>query len=1109
MTMPWITLMDNSQPNNRLSASRRTFALLFTVNLLYLSAPALADDIEIFISTDGQTTACEAPNVLFIIDTSGSMDADVETQEPWDPTKTYDGCFVSSRIYYSESGITPYCGFSTTVAKADVKCEAAAGNTEYTGLFQTWNPATDAWEKIPDSSEERLVECAADEGIHGNGTSGEVYAVDGTDGPWSTEMADRIAWGTNATSATLFDGNWLNWQMNPPSGDPRSRLDVVKEVVNNTIDNMAGINVGLMEFNPTDGGPVIAALENLDDSRTALKDTVNSLVPDGWTPLSETLYEAGQYFAGRLVDFGNTDSDNLSVAASRTGNTLASDRYLSPLSANGQNNYIVLLTDGESTNDTDANNKITSLPDYGQVVGESCDDQIDGDCLDKMAQYMYGGDLRSDLPGQQNVITHTIGFLTDFELLQNTAQRGGGKYFVADDIASLSRALTDLAKDFSRSASLLTAPTVPVNSFNRSELLNDVYLSLFQPEATQHWPGNLKKYRIVETQDGFTLIGADGQPALTPDGNFIDTSAVSFWSAPLNDGSTVELGGAASRLLNPDTRNLLTNATGNTSLSQVNTGNSDITAAMLNAPPAERDTVINWARGIDVRDANGDGDSSDPRLSMGDPLHVQPITGEYGDNEQNRNTVIFFATNDGYLHAVDAKFGNEIWAFVPQRLLRRLYALSIDDAAPIKQYGLDGKLVLIKKDNGKPDTLLFGMRRGGEALYSMDVSNPTSPSLNWIIDSSQQDFLDMGQSWSPPVIEEIDIGGQIRTVAIIGGGYDPGQDNRDHRLDTKGNAVYIVDVETGDLLWSAGSALTARSNHDLSLDTMNYSIPAGIRVIDRNQDGLADRMYVGDMGGQLWRFDIIPGNNRNSLVEGGVLASLGAAALATPTTADVRRFYNTPDIVNVIKDQNIFTAINIGSGYRAHPLDEGVDDEFFSIRDFHSTHVIPTSDYDSQAFPLIKREDLIDITGTATGILEPSDAGWRLGMVQDAGEKILGESLTVDNVVFFNSFAPTSSVQSCLPGAGLNRNYRISLLDGSALTNMDNSLDPDDLTPTDRFAEGSIGAPVAGPGFGPSGPGCSGLDCFNNESPIEEANSSMKSTIGDANPTYWYPVEAP
>jgi type IV pilus assembly protein PilY1 len=870
-----------------------------------------------------------------------------------------------------------------------------------------------------------------------------------------------------------------------------------------------------MEFNSTEGGPVIEAVNNLTETRSQLKQTVNSLQPGGFTPLSETLFEAGQYLAGRLVDFGDADIDNRSVPASRIGDSLSGDRYLSPLVAAGQNNYIVLLTDGVPSNDRNAHNKIEALPGYAELVGESCNYQVEGDCLDKMANYLYLADLRDDLPGKQNVITHTIGFTTDFALLKDTAARGGGKYFVADNTATLTQALADLAWDFSRTVSLLTQPTIPVNNFNRTELINEVYLSLFEPEATHHWPGNLKKYQFIDTANGALLISADGQSALTPDRNFIDDSAVSLWSAPLVDGANVQLGGAASQLPDPGNRNLLTNATGSMTLSSLNTGNSAITATLLGSPEAERNTVILWARGQDVRDTNDDGQTTDPRLSMGDPLHVQPVIGEYGDAAASRNPVVFIATNDGYLHAIDAQLGKEIWSFIPQRLLKRLYPLSLDEAAQNKQYGLDGELVLITGDNGKPGTLLFGMRRGGDALYSMDVSIRTAPKLNWFIDSSMPDFLDMGQSWSPPVVRNIKVGSQVRSVAIFGGGYDPGQDNRNFRFDTKGNAIYFVDVETGEVIWSAGSSQTARNNHNLQLDRMNFAIPAGIRVIDQNQDGLADRMYVGDMGGQVWRFDIIPGNNPSSLVEGGVLASLGGAdsTSSPPSATDLRRFYNTPDVVNVITDENIFLSINIGSGYRAHPLDTNIADEFFSIRDFHSEQVIPKELYASQSFPLITRSDLIDITNTPTTTLQPSDAGWRLGMVQDDGEKILGESLTIDNVLFFNSFAPVESVQSCLPGAGINRNYRVSIIDGSALTNLDNSADAENLTDADRFIEGTIGAPVSGPAYGPDMQACSGLDCLDGdrEFPLETdpGDNGPGATPDIIHETYWYPVEAP
>ena len=53
---------------------------------------------------------------------------------------------------------------------------------------------------------------------------------------------------------------------------------------------------------------------------------------------------------------------------------------------------------------------------------------------------------------------------------------------------------------------------------------------------------------------------------------------------------------------------------------------------------------------------------------------------------------------------------------------------------------------------------------------------------------------------------------------------------------------------------------------------MNNSIPGRITVIDTNGDGFADRMYAGDMGGRVWRFDIINGSGASTLVTGGVIA---------------------------------------------------------------------------------------------------------------------------------------------------------------------------------------------------------------------------------------------
>ncbi len=104
---------------------------------------------------------------------------------------------------------------------------------------------------------------------------------------------------------------------------------------------------------------------------------------------------------------------------------------------------------------------------------------------------------------------------------------------------------------------------------------------------------------------------------------------------------------------------------------------------------------------------------------------------------------------------------------------------------------------------------------------------------------------------------------------------------------------------------------------------MDYSIPAEVKVIDFDGDGFADRMYAADMGGQVWRFDVFNGQSAANLVNGGVIAQLGAAPSATPAVADTRRFYYSPDVALVSTKDYHFVHVGIGSGHRAHPLSLG------------------------------------------------------------------------------------------------------------------------------------------------------------------------------------------
>src|SRR5690606_7731210 len=131
-------------------------------------------------------------------------------------------------------------------------------------------------------------------------------------------------------------------------------------------------------------------------------------------------------------------------------------------------------------------------------------------------------------------------------------------------------------------------------------------------------------------------------------------------------------------------------------------------------------------------------------------------------------------------------------------------------------------------------------------------------------------------TWSVPVKTKIKIGSTPTDVLIFAGGYDETQDNPNtvstRKTDNMGNAIYIVNATTGALIWSASNT----TGHTRVLSNMQYSMPGTPRVVDlqtspsgalgADQEKLADQIFIGDMGGQIWRFFINNGNSGANLV---------------------------------------------------------------------------------------------------------------------------------------------------------------------------------------------------------------------------------------------------
>ncbi len=1040
----------NNQESYTIEYPRRSIARSVTTALGILIAmlagsPVWADDVELLLSTPSSSAA--KPNILFIIDSSGSMTTIEKSQEPYDSTLTYTGPCRSDMYYWATNSNIPSCGSERRIYRTSFVCDTgiaqalSAGSYTDTMAMYRSRKGKLKWQRLSKSKTSNDVECEADSGMHGKGASpGDLpYAQTGSNiDQYTNDDSREVSWGDSPThqNITMYDSNYLNWYHNPP-GTSMSRTNIVKAVTKNVLSSVNNVNVGFMRFNYSSGGPVIHAVKDLDSNRVAVNKVVDDIPASGWTPLSETMYEAARYWRGMPALYGlPADTDPDAYLSSGT------EIYDQPSDYSCAKNFVVLLTDGAPTKDVDAYYRTPTLPNFSSAMGRgSCDGgNVDGACLDDIAEYLSKQDISPTVPGEQTVTTFTIGFTVDLPLLKETAESSGGEYYLASDVKSLTAALTDIVTNiFDRDISF-TAPAVAVNAFNRTQHLNDMYIPVFRATDEMHWPGNMKKYTIKEGE----IRDANDANAIDPTTGYFADSAKNFWSRETEpDGSDVFRGGVANVLPSPSVRKIYTNnvagnlTVGSNALSNGNQAAYSIADFGLVGAAGEPSMtqIIDWVRGVDVKDEDGDPDTI-TRRAMGDTLHSQPATVVYGNVDGTQDIVLFNATNDGYLHAIDTATGQEKWAFIPRELLGNLADLYINENVDFKNYGIDGDLTPVIIDANHDGIievgtdlvyLIFGMRRGGENYYALDVTDNDRPALKWL-----RNYPQLGQTWSTPVAAKVNVNSSLQTsaqkaVLVFGAGYDTVHDAAAHpsSADVEGAGIFMVDLETGEPIWRAGADISA----SLPLSGMTRSIPSRISVIDMSGDGYSDRMYASDLGGQIWRFDITNGNIPTELVAGGVIAQLGAEGIASPTPAETRRFYTSPDIAMFTDTAEMrrYLSINIGSGYRAHPLNNTSSDALYSIRDPYVFQQLTQTQYN--AYPVIEHSDLVDVAGQYGTTMPKNGDGWKF--VLPPGQKVLSDARTFNDSVYFVTFeAGVNSVDPCQAGLSVNRVYKMDVSNG-------------------------------------------------------------------------------
>jgi len=736
-----------------------------------------------------------------------------------------------------------------------------------------------------------------------------------------------------------------------------------------------------------------------------------------------------------------------------------------------------------------------------------------------MIRYLNTTDLAPSIDGDQKVVSY---FLSRPQpsgnlhpALWEYAKAGGtvAPLALSDDPEEIVAALTEVIKQILSISTTFTAAALPVNSFDRSQVLSDVFLALFQPTdhiANKYWWGNVKKLKLqgIDTiGEEVVLVDANNQPAIAPDGR-IKFGALTFWTEQSgfdvqdpsrdpdenaekgSDGRSVNRGGSGHKTPgflgagpgianSPGPRRMFYDS-GAGALSPLDATSlvaSDLRDHIGAPDDDEALSVIQFMRGI----APGSGSDADPPVTLdwmfGSAMHSRPLPVNYGarNSHTKQNPLIYVAVggNDGALRFIrntdsgGNQLGREAWAFVPTEVMSNVRRTVREDGALLTGestvYGFDGAPTLYVEGDVEGTIvsdsraiIYAGLRRGGSAYYAIDVSDPENPELIWRIvggeNPSHPDFAELGLTFSQPRVGKVNFGGSngIRPVVVFGGGYDRIYDQRsDIPTGVKGRGIYVVDGLTGELV------------KHITHPDMSDSIPSTVTVVDTVNDGLLDRMYVGDLGGRVWRVDMTPAGGPDDW-RVSLLADLGRYAEYAPAggAAD-RRFFHAPDVVlSKTQYQQLdgtmttveFDAVLIGSGDRENPLDDVAgpllpQNWFFMIRDYNTAVL---SESDDTAHNL---GDFLDVTANTGTLVPQGGAGWALQLTVP-GEKSLATPLTLAGIVYFTTYLPPGATASsvCGPAEGSGRLYTVSLQNANPPRNRDGIIvDTDELDPDLRF----------------------------------------------------------
>lgn len=205
---------------------------------------------------------------------------------------------------------------------------------------------------------------------------------------------------------------------------------------------------------------------------------------------------------------------------------------------------------------------------------------------------------------------------------------------------------------------------------------------------------------------------------------------------------------------------------------------------------------------------------------------------------------LYIGSNDGMLHAINATNGRELFAYVPSGInWANLGTLSRQDYS--HKYFVDGPIVVSSRDiTGGRNILVGALGKGGKGLYALNVTTPASfgaTDFMWEVRGSH-DLMGLVQS--KPIITRLNNG---VTAAIVANGINS----------TSGRAgLMMYNLTTGALIRALdtgrGSAVADSPDSNGLTSALGW---------DADGNGTVDYVYGGDMLGNVWKFDLSSGSS--------------------------------------------------------------------------------------------------------------------------------------------------------------------------------------------------------------------------------------------------------